>query len=113
MPPLIDISEPMELESQKPVYFKAKEGTFTRFYFQVDTPCVIKVKTWPLDRESEPDLYMTVDQEEVNSDVNHWKSNRIGADEIVIYPDNPKFKTGLYRVAVEAFRGPEEHKIGI
>ena len=66
-----------------------------------------------MDRESEPDLYMTVDQEEVNSDVHHWKSNRIGPDEIVIYPDNPKFKPGLYRVAVEAFRGPEEHKIGV
>ena len=113
MPPLIEVTEPMELENQKPVYFKAKDGSFTRFYFQVDKECVIKVKTWPLDRESEPDLYMTVDQEEVNSDVNHWKSNRIGADEIVIYPDNPKFKTGLYRVAVEAFRGPEEHKFGI
>ena len=56
---------------------------------------------------------MTVDQEEVNSDVYHWKSNKIGTDEIVIYPDNAKFKVGLYRIAVEAFRGDPEHKIGV
>ena len=113
MPPLIEVKEPMELQNGIPVYFKAKDSSFTRFYFQIDKLCVIKVKTWPLDRESEPDLYMTIDQEEVNSDVHHFKSNKIGADEIVIYPDNPKFKVGLYRLAVEAFRGPEEHKIGI
>ena len=74
---------------------------------------MLKIKTWPLDRNSEPDLYVTVDQEEVNSDAYHWKSNKIGADEIVIYPDNPKFKLGLYRIAIEAFRGDEEHKFGV
>ena len=113
MPPLIEVNEPMVLENLTPVYFRAKDGSFTMFHFRIDKPCVLKIKTWPLDRTSEPDLYVTVDQEEVNSDVFHWKSNKIGADEIVIYPDNPKFKVGLYRIAVEAFRGDEEHKIGV
>ena len=30
----------------------------------------------------------------------------------MIYPDDPKFKVGTYRIAIEAFRGDNEHKIG-
>ena len=64
---------------------------------------MIKITTWPLDQISEPDLYVTVNQELVDSNNYHWKSNKIGTDEIVIYPDNPKFKYGVYRIAIEAF----------
>ena len=91
MPPLIEIKEPYALENNVPVYFKAETGTFTHFHFEINSPHIIKIQTWPLDRNSEPDLYVTVNQEEVNSSNYHWKSNKIGADEIVIDPDNPKF----------------------
>ena len=56
---------------------------------------------------------MTVNQEKVDSNNYHWKSNKIGADEIVIDPDNPKFQFGVYRVAVEAFESDQWHSIGI
>ena len=113
MPPVIEVNGPMELQNQKPIYFIAKGSSYTHFYFQIDQPAVIKIKTWPLDQDSEPDLYVTVNQENVSSESYHWKSNKIGADEIVLYPDDPKFKLGLFRVAVEAFRGDHDHRIGV
>ena len=54
-----------------------------------------------------------MNQETVDTSNYHWKSNKIGADEIVIYPDNPKFKHGVYRVAIEAFQGEQWHSIGV
>lgn len=105
MPTLIEVNEPLELQNHIPIYFKAKEGTHTRFYFKVDELCVIKVKTWPLDKDSEPDLYMTIDEPDVSNEKYHFKSNRIGADEIIVYSDNPKFKLGVYHIAIEAFMG--------
>lgn len=56
---------------------------------------------------------MTIDQADVSNENYTFKSNRIGADEITVYSDNPKFKLGIYHIAIEAFRGSSEHKIGV
>ena len=49
MPELIEVTEPMELTNQTPVYFRSKKGEYRYFYFVVDKPCVVKIDTWPLD----------------------------------------------------------------
>jgi hypothetical protein len=42
-----------------------------------------------------------------------FKSNSIGADQVFCLPENPKFKCGIWRVAIHAFNNSEEHKLGI
>lgn len=33
-----------------------------------------------------------------------WKSNNIGADQLIITPDNPKFRFGIFWIAIDGFR---------
>ena len=61
MPDCIEIKQSYELKNNEPVYFKAIGGSHTFFHFVIDSPHILKIKTWPLDQKSEPDLYVTVD----------------------------------------------------
>ena len=74
---------------------------------------VVKVRVWALRDNSYPDLYMNVNRDECTPATSDWKSNQIGDNELTIYPDNKKYKKGIYRCAIEAFKGSEEHHIGI
>ena len=109
MPELLEITEPMELVNQTAVYFRSKRGEYRYFYFVVDKPCVVKINTWPLDEESDPDLYVGIDGETESVDCSKslFKSNNIGADQIVVYPDDPKFKLGVWRISIHAFNNSE------
>ena len=49
MPELIEVTEPVELQNYKPVYFRCRRGDYCHFYFQLDQPGVVKIDTWPLD----------------------------------------------------------------
>ena len=89
MPSLIEIKESHLLKDNVPVLFKAKAGSLTLFHFQIDSHKIIKIQKWPLDRYSEPDLYMAVNQNQVSSVNYSWKSNRISADEIIVDPEDP------------------------
>lgn len=81
MPDLISIGEePMELEHAKPIYFQCRRGDYCPFFFRVSEPCVVKIQTWPLDESSDPDLYVGIDTDRVDENVNLFKSNMIGAD---------------------------------
>ena len=113
MPELLEITEPHQLHHMQPVYFKCNRGDFCHFFFPVENPCVIKINTWPLDDVSDPDLYVQIDDE--NVDANNWlfKSNNIGADQVVVFPENDKFRCGIWRVAIHAFNNGEEQKLGI
>ena len=77
--------------------FQAKFGSLTPFYFEVKEPCIIRVETWPLDDESEPELYMSVDKSKVTNTVYTWKSQyggsmHIDSQEIEVFPGEPEFK---------------------
>ena len=113
MPDLVEINEPYELQNQTPVYFKCQRGDYSNFFVRIEKPCVIKVATWPLDDKSDPDLYIDIDSEQV--DCNSWlfKSNQIGPDSVIIYPENEKFRCGVWRIAIHAFNNGEEQKLGI
>lgn len=82
----------MTLEHAKPIYFKSRRGDYCTFEFRVSEPCVITIRTWPLDEKSDPDLYVGIDTDKVDENVNLFKSNMIGADQITVYPDDPKFR---------------------
>ena len=75
---------------------------------------MVKVNTWPLDSKSDPDLYIGVDSEAPVDQNNYtYKSNQIGADQVFMLPDNPKFKCGLWKVAIHAFNQSEVHNLGV
>ena len=93
----------MELEHMKPVFFECARDSYSYFYFRVDKPSVVKVNTWPLDDKSDPDLYIGVDMDVVDQNSFTYKSNSIGADQVFMLPDNPKFKCGLWKIAIHAF----------
>ena len=72
-PELTDVSNPVELETNKPVYFKSAKDTFTKFYFIVSDPQVVKVDVWPLDAKSDPDLYIRIDNDIVTEKENDFR----------------------------------------
>ena len=113
MPNLITIDEPVELQSGQPVYFQCRRGDYCPFFFRIEKPCVIKLNTWPLDEQSDPDLYVGIDSDRVDENVHMFKSNQIGADRILVYPDDPKFRCGVWRVSIHAFNNGEEQKLGV
>ena len=80
MPDCIQVAEPMELKHMKPVYFKCKRGDYCHFYFRIEQPTIVKINTWPLDKKSEPDLYVGFDEDIVDFNNYVLKSNKIGAD---------------------------------
>lgn len=110
MPVLVEVAadEPIELHHQEPVYFKCRRGDYCPFYFRVEEPCVIKINTWPLDDKSDPDLYVGIDTDQVNETTHLFKSNMIGADQVLVYPDDPKFRCGTWRIAIHAFNNGDE-----
>lgn len=59
----------------------------------------VRIDTWPLDDESDPDLYVAIDKQ-ASPKVNTFKSNLIGANRITVLPKDAKFKTGTWSVAV-------------
>ena len=52
---------------------------FRYFKIMVDTNSLISIHTWPLDDESDPDLYVNTEPE-VNIRKYKWKSSNIGPD---------------------------------
>ena len=113
MPDLIEVKEPLELPNMQPVYFQCQKGDYCHFFFNVDKDCVIKINTWPLDENSDPDLYVGIDQDDVDCNKYVFKSNQIGADQIVVYPEDKNFRHGVWRVAIHAFSNGEHQKLGI
>ena len=114
MPELVSIGqEPMILEHAKPIYFQCRRGDYCPFQFNVTAPCVINLRTWPLDDHSDPDLYVGIDSDQVDENTYLFKSNMIGADQVTVYPDDPKFRIGLWKVVIHAFNNGDEQKLGI
>ena len=102
-PPLTDVSTPLELKHGDVVYFKAEKDSHTKFYFDVNEPLVIKIDVWPLNAKSDPDLYIKIDDENVNEKNSDFKRNNYGNNLIIIPPDHLKFKIGRYWALVHAF----------
>ena len=115
MPELIEVTAdaPVELHNYQPVYFKCQRGDYCHFYFQLDQPGVVKIDTWPLDDQSDPDLYVGIDTDQVDNKSYLFKSNQIGADQVLVYPDDQKFRCGVWRVVIHAFNNGEEQKLGV
>ena len=100
-----EICEPRELVPNQLVRFVAKQAAATIFYFTVEEPCKITVDSWELQGEascSNTDIFVTVNEENVGKDNYKWKSV-YGVDKIDIYPDDPSFRLGVYRVAYVTF----------
>lgn len=94
----------IELEDRKTFEFEAEEGQPTRFVISVNQPTMINIDTWPLNESSDPDLYVSTQYEDVDKEKYDWKSENIGADSVVIYPDDHRFKIGKFFIAVVPFR---------
>jgi len=85
-------------------HFECNHEQFARFFFTVDKPTIVLIETWPLDEDSDPDLYVAHENKAVDKNVYHWKSNNIGADKVLLQPETPNFTTGTLWIAVEGFR---------
>jgi len=100
------------LKDRQVVEFTGEEGELIRFKYVVEEPTMITIETWPLNELSDPDLFVGVDKEDICKENCDWKSENIGPDMVTIYPDDAKFKTGTFCIAVLAFR-PGTNHLGI
>ena len=101
----IEVNEPLELKSDKPVYFKAGQSSSAQFYFTTNDKSVIKVRVWSLEGESERNLYMNVGKQtcgEANCD---WESTYERVNEINVSPEDSKYRAGMYRCLVRIPKG--------
>lgn len=86
------------------VEFTSSEGNLVRFQLNVEKPSLVKIDTWPLDLESDPDLFVSAKHFDVDREKCEWKSENIGADCVTILPSDPNFSTGTLNIAVTPFR---------
>jgi len=73
---------------------------------------MIELEAWPLDEKSDPDFYLTCNDETVSRTNFHWKADKIGRDKITIFPEDPEAKLGTYSCVVMPFR-QGRNKLGI
>ena len=83
-----------------------------KFYFTLTEPMMVDVQTWPLNEESDPDLYIAgpgkFDSEKESAEkvgqMNcTWKSDNIGADHVRILPNDPRLLAGTYWICIKPF----------
>lgn len=59
-------------------------------------------------------MYVGIDQELVDRANFEFKSDKIGAGQILVYPEHPKFRCGLWRIAVDCSAGDSlDQKVGL
>jgi hypothetical protein len=70
---------------------------------------MVDVHTWPLNEDSDPDLYIAgptkfSTEEEGAQKVGQknytWKSDNIGADHVRILPNDPRLTAGTYWICI-------------
>ena len=98
---MLEISEPTELVPNKEIKFMVKREAPVIFYFEVTEKSKITIDSWEIDDDkySHTNIFVTVNDENVSSENNHWKSP-LGVGKIDIYPERKDFKIGTYRVSM-------------
>ena len=57
-----------------------------KFYFDLDEPSLVKVSTWTVRGDSNPSLFVDIDNENVNSKSNSFRSSRNGPNHVTVCP---------------------------
>jgi len=65
---------------------------------------MITILVEPSNEDSDPDLYVKVNDPEVSQDDSTWKSNNIGSNKIELHPFDPNFVPGVYYIAVHGYK---------
>ena len=110
---MISYREPLELNHMEYIQFICHTGSQCFFYFTVDKECVVTIKYWPLDDVSDCELYIGIDNEELNRDNCDFMSDQVGADEIRVKPNHVDYKRGLWRVAINPNGDDSEQRLAI
>ena len=95
-----EILETRELKPNEEVRFLVKQDRPTIFHFAVSEPSKITIDSWELEDEScsNTDIFVNVNDDSINKDNYKWKSV-YGVDKIDIYPEDPNFAIGTFKVA--------------
>lgn len=70
----------------------------------VDNTKMLVISAEPADEESDPDIYVGVNDPLVDQDNYVWKSTNIGADKLEIHPEDESFIPGLYHIAILGYK---------
>lgn len=75
--------------------------------FRIVEPCIVNIRAWPLDNQSDPDLYMGIDTDNIDEDIHLFSSDAVGVKQITVFPDDSNFSCGLWRLVVHSCsKGP-------
>ena len=104
----------IQLQNGTPVFFRCgqsvsqtqtdEEGQdlmLYKFYFDVDEPCLVKVSTWTVRGDSNPCLFVDIDNENVNTKNNSFRSSRNGPNHVTLCPQDPLFQLNVWNVAIK------------
>jgi len=96
--------EPFELQDRKVYHFECLYEQYARFFFEIKEPAIVQIDTWPLNDQSDPDLYVAYDDPKVSKENFTHKSNMIGSDRVILYPDTASYTLGTMWIGIEGFR---------
>ena len=107
------IVTPFELQSDQTILFKSGSGFISRFCFRVSEAAVVRINTWRQSGDSHPKLFLAIDDTLVSPKNHLLKSTKNKENSILVYPEDLKFKTGLWYIAIEAHNTTGEHIFGV
>ena len=107
------IGAPFELPNDHTVIFKSHPRIISRFCVQVTEPCVVRIKTWRESGESYPKMFVAIDNMRVSAKRNLFKSIKNRENSVLVYPEDPKFKTGVWHIAIEPHKDTAEQIFGV
>mmetsp|Transcript_17229 Transcript_17229/g.31000 ORF Transcript_17229/g.31000 Transcript_17229/m.31000 type:complete len:463 (-) Transcript_17229:8982-10370(-) len=94
----------MELTPCVPLHASTPPKTCKRFQFQVtDKTRMLVVKVVPTDGDSDPDLYLSVNDPEVSQENFTWRATSFGEAKIEVMTEDPDYQIGTYYVGVYAY----------
>lgn len=80
----------------------ADQAQYCRFYFDVEEPCIVKVSTWTVRGDSNPSLFVDIDNENVNTTNNVFRASKNGPNHVTVCPQDPQYKLNVWNVAIKA-----------
>ena len=95
----------LQLENEKSVLFRCEgrdPAQYCRFYFDVEEPCIVKVSTWTVQGDSNPSLFVDIDNENVNTTNNLFRSSKNGPNHVTVCPQDRQFELNVWNVAIKA-----------
>lgn len=84
-----------ELRNGKEVYFRCEGNNdpndCCRFHVDVEEPCLLKIETWRVEGDSNPSLFVDIDNAGVSATSHQFRASRNGKNHVTMCPQDPQF----------------------